>query len=87
MPYDPDESYFTLNEPGALAQEEAEAEAWQQIHTGAPSDPCPWELSGADRPLTPTQKAIFTPDQLRCAEGEQLRCAKGEQVTTGEASA
>lgn len=40
--------------------------------TSNPSDPCPWELPGADLPLIPSQQAIFTPDQLRCAKGEQV---------------
>ena len=69
MPCDIDENYFTLNEPGALAQEEADALERERHHPTAVV--CPWDLPGAEQPLTPTQTAIFTPDQLRCAKGEQ----------------
>ena len=66
MPYNTDESYFTLNEPGTLAQEEADALEWERHH--CLTVVCPWDLPGADRPLTPRQQAIFTPDQAEAKE-------------------
>ncbi len=62
MPDDTDETYFTLNEPGALAQEEADALEWERHHR--PAVVCPWDLPGADQPLTQSQQAIFTPDPV-----------------------